>query len=126
MGHVRGPDLHGSKPSSHPSSNFCSGEIITSSARHDNAGFEPPSWVSLASESVQLHLGQLPRILTVESAPCPTQSWETFYIPSIPPSPVDSVPYPDMYDDAMIKMHGRLPAEWVAYAHRHCPGSSRI
>lgn len=66
------------------------------------------------------------------------KSWQTFRIPSIPPSPVDSVPSPlpvlprdprlpptdyllnkDVYDYAMIKLNGSLPDEWVAYARRH-------
>ncbi|KDN35255.1 hypothetical protein RSAG8_11740, partial [Rhizoctonia solani AG-8 WAC10335] len=136
-----------------PTSSFCGDDIIISSARHDKAGVEPPSWFSLASKSgdpsrfSSSTTDEPPsgRILTVESAPSSAQSWETFCIPSIPPSPVDSVPtpisaaprdprlppadylvYKDMYDDVMIKMHGKLPAEWVAYTHRHCPGPSRI
>ena len=70
--------------------------------------------------------------------PSTAKSWLTFRIPSIPPSPVDSVPSPlpvlprdsrlpptdyllnkDVYDYAMIKLNGSLPDEWVAYARRH-------
>ncbi|KAB5593502.1 hypothetical protein CTheo_3050 [Ceratobasidium theobromae] len=69
--------------------------------------------------------------------PQTAKSWETFHIPSIPASPVDSVGsvdviprdprlppidyllHKDMYDDAMIRLHGKLPLEWVAYTHRH-------
>ncbi|CAE6499844.1 unnamed protein product [Rhizoctonia solani] len=136
-----------------PTSSFCSDQIIVSSARHDKAGFEPPSWFSIASESedpsrFSLSTSDEPpsgRILSVESAPVSPKSWETFRIPSVPPSPVDSAPsplsatprdprlppadyllYKDMYDDAMIKMHGKLPAEWVAYTHRHFPSPNRI
>ncbi|QRW17365.1 hypothetical protein RhiXN_05367 [Rhizoctonia solani] len=134
------------------SSSFC-GEIIISSAREDGAFFEPPSWFSIASESgdpsrFSLSTSDEPpsgRILSIASTPTSAKSWETFRIPSIPPSPVDSAPspisavprdprlppadyllYKEMYDDAMIKMHGKLPAEWVAYTHRHLPGPNRI
>ncbi|CEL61609.1 hypothetical protein RSOLAG1IB_04359 [Rhizoctonia solani AG-1 IB] len=135
-----------------PSPSF-GAEITISSAREDGAFFEPPSWFSIASESVDpsrfsLSTSDEPpsgRILSIASAPASAKSWETFRIPSIPPSPVDTAPspvsatprdprlppadyllYKEMYDDAMIKMHGKLPAEWVAYTHRHLPGPNRI
>ncbi|CAE7139972.1 unnamed protein product [Rhizoctonia solani] len=132
-------------PSPSPTSSFCADQLLISSARYD----EPPSWFSVASESgdpsrFSVSTSEEPsgRILSVPSS---TRSWETFRVPSIPPSPVDSTPspispaprdprlppadyllYKDMYDDAMIKMHGKLPPEWIAYSHRHCPGPSRI
>ncbi|KAG8737639.1 hypothetical protein FRC11_001921, partial [Ceratobasidium sp. 423] len=120
-----------------PTSSFCGEQITISSARDDKAFFEPPSWFSITSESgdpsrFSLSTSDEPpsgRVLSVENAPSSAKSWETFCIPSIPPSPVDSVPspvsaiprdprlppadyllYKDMYDDAMIKMHGKLPA----------------
>ncbi|CAE6431977.1 hypothetical protein ACGC1H_003491 [Rhizoctonia solani] len=130
-----------------PTSSFCADQIVISSARHDKAVYdlEPPSWFSITSESgdpsrFSCSTSDEPpsgRVLSVQSA----KSWETFSIPSVPSSPVDSVSdpprdprlppadylvYKDMYDDAMIKMHGKLPAEWVAYTHRHRPGPSRI
>ncbi|KAJ1307043.1 hypothetical protein OPQ81_008022 [Rhizoctonia solani] len=136
-----------------PTPSFCGEQITISSARDDKVFFEPPSWFSIASESGDPSRFSLStsdeapsgRILGVESAPASAKSWETFQIPSIPSSPVDSVPspvsvaprdprlppadyllYKDMYDDAMIQMHGKLPAEWIAYTHRHMPGPSRI
>lgn len=138
-----------------PNSSFCGEQITITSARDDKAFFEPPSWFSIASETgdpsrFSLSTSDEPpsgRVFNVESVPCSAKSWETFHVPSIPPSPVDSAPspvsatprdprlppadyllYKDMYDDAMIKMHGKLPAEWVAYTHRHRhrPGPSHI
>ncbi|CAE6389512.1 unnamed protein product [Rhizoctonia solani] len=132
-----------------PTSSFCSDQIILSSARHDDKAvydLEPPSWFSIASESgdpsrFSTSTSDEPPSGRILSVPATAKSWETFSIPSVPSSPVESVlaiprdprlppadylVYKDMYDDAMIKMHGKLPAEWVAYTHRHRPGPSRV
>jgi hypothetical protein len=73
-----------------------------------------------------------------ETVPPSSKSWETFAIPSIPPSPVDSVPsllpvaprdprlppadyllHKEVYDEAAISKYGSLPTEWVEYNRLH-------
>jgi hypothetical protein len=134
-----------------PSVYSCGEEITVSSVKEYT--IEPPSWFSdhttksgrttvYSYQTSDVTVGGF-RDATRQSLDTPSsaKSWETFQIPSIPPSPVDStttefvpVPVPardprlppadyllykDMYDEAMIRTNGKLPAEWVAYTHRH-------
>ncbi|KAG9083581.1 hypothetical protein FRC06_004469 [Ceratobasidium sp. 370] len=138
--------------------------LVVSSARVDSKVYEPPSWFSDEEEAKSDCLSgledlgpeYLQRILSIAARegstspkagpsavdalvePPTAKSWETFHIPSIPPSPVNSAPpprrvpprdprlpptdyflYKAEYDDAAIAQYGSLPTEWVQYTRAY-------
>ncbi|QRV89173.1 hypothetical protein RhiJN_17191 [Ceratobasidium sp. AG-Ba] len=143
-------------------------QIRVSSLGTDSAFFEPPSWFSDQSTTDEEASSRYPSALedfgpdylqhmmsfaarasSANSRAGPsdrgsrtrlhhTKSWETFQVPSVPPSPTDDSPparrapprdprlppadyfsHKEDYDAAAIARYGAIPPEWIQYDHAH-------
>ncbi|KAG8796308.1 hypothetical protein FRC12_000723 [Ceratobasidium sp. 428] len=135
-------------------------QILVSSPRVDSGVYEPPSWFSdeeepaksdhldgfedgylqrimyLAAQSDSSHSRAGPSARNNMAEPPSAKSWETYHIPSLPPSPVYDTPlrraprnprlppvdyflHKEEYDAAVVAQYGALPAEWIQYTAAH-------